>query len=593
MNSSELQKRHAKVYEDFFVNNTIVVSSPFLINRSGDIHPDFSWVSIKQKIPLRLYIWVHQNTLWEHTLWQTFSYDYLADNFEKYEWENYAIYWSWLLEEIKKLIWKKSWWLTINILSEIPRTLWLWYNSILSLCLGVIITFMNDKNSFEEMIALPKGHIQNSLKNSNILNNLLYTSMKLDSVINWKMWVSLKISSFFDWYYPIVSFKDKSQHIIEYGELSTINFYGLRMDEIRENLEDVSFPFDFWIIISDKPILRENLKNINHTSNISIEEINYLKTIFDKILPENRKSFEKMPKFYRFLDNTQDSIYNVYGSMMWAISMETLNAFGKIISSHYSDDILWVFFSTINKIRYGNNIVRRSSSHFLWFIDSLLSMINLPSSEFAVFPNDTLIMWWTLTYASYSVKNRNIINTAVEKIKALHIWAGLLYSNFSDGIANKWLIVEQHIEKGLISKHLISNSWELEDYMGKKMVGDFNYLIHKKEYDLILDVFNGKIYHKGEKLTSHDLSSQSTTIELIKLLFSSSNKEIYNRDMSYSSYSKNKNEMSSKIIVPLERRVKEAIWKDCVIRATWSLTEYSIYIKHNTLKIAFLDKKKF
>lgn len=56
MNSLELQKKHAKIYETFFTNNSIVVSAPFLINRSGDLHPDFSGVSIKQKLPLRLYI---------------------------------------------------------------------------------------------------------------------------------------------------------------------------------------------------------------------------------------------------------------------------------------------------------------------------------------------------------------------------------------------------------------------------------------------------------------------------------------------------------------------------------------------------------
>lgn len=56
MNSSELQKRHAKIYEKFFTSNIIVISAPFLINRSGDVHPDFNGVSIKQKLPLRLYL---------------------------------------------------------------------------------------------------------------------------------------------------------------------------------------------------------------------------------------------------------------------------------------------------------------------------------------------------------------------------------------------------------------------------------------------------------------------------------------------------------------------------------------------------------
>lgn len=132
----------------------------------------------------------------------------------------------------------------------------------------------------------------------------------------------------------------------------------------------------------------------------------------------------------------------------------------------------------------------------------------------------------------------------------------------------------------------------MKDSHGKKILGEFDALVNKHDYDLILDLFNGKMYHKGERLTSQHFSSQSTTIELMKLVFFSPTKEVSNKDMSYSSYSKNKNELTSKIIIPLERWTKENVGKDCIIRATGSLSDFIVYMKHNTLKIAFLDKKK-
>lgn len=61
--------------------------------------------------------------------------------------------------------------------------------------------------------------------------------------------------------------------------------------------------------------------------------------------------------------------------------------------------------------------------------------------------------------------------------------------------------------------------------------------------------------------------------------------------MPHSSYSKNKNELNSKIIVPLERRVKQNLGKDLVIKATGSLTNFVVYLKRNTIRLAFLDKK--
>lgn len=51
----------------------------------------------------------------------------------------------------------------------------------------MIITFLNDKESFHEILSLPKAHIQNSLENSKTLNKLISTSMELDAVINGKM----------------------------------------------------------------------------------------------------------------------------------------------------------------------------------------------------------------------------------------------------------------------------------------------------------------------------------------------------------------------------------------------------------------------
>jgi hypothetical protein len=56
MNSSNLKKTYRHAYEQFFLENHVVVSTPFVMNRSGDILNNYSGVSIKQKIPLRMYM---------------------------------------------------------------------------------------------------------------------------------------------------------------------------------------------------------------------------------------------------------------------------------------------------------------------------------------------------------------------------------------------------------------------------------------------------------------------------------------------------------------------------------------------------------
>ncbi len=56
MNSKNLKKTYIQTYEKFFLENQTVISTPFVLNRSGDILNNYSGVGIKQKIPLRLYM---------------------------------------------------------------------------------------------------------------------------------------------------------------------------------------------------------------------------------------------------------------------------------------------------------------------------------------------------------------------------------------------------------------------------------------------------------------------------------------------------------------------------------------------------------
>jgi len=66
-----------------------------------------------------------------------------------------------------------------------------------------------------------------------------------------------------------------------------------------------------------------------------------------------------------------------------------------------------------------------------------------------------------------------------------------------------------------------------------------------------LDTINNKIYLRGKKLTSKELHSQTTTVDILRILLNNINKDIPNKSLPQSSYSKNKNEMLGKIVLPL------------------------------------------
>jgi hypothetical protein len=61
MNSKSLKMQHKAIYEQFFQENQIVVSAPFLMTWAGDLSKFYSGITIKQKIPLRLYMGININ----------------------------------------------------------------------------------------------------------------------------------------------------------------------------------------------------------------------------------------------------------------------------------------------------------------------------------------------------------------------------------------------------------------------------------------------------------------------------------------------------------------------------------------------------
>jgi len=102
MNSQSIQESHRRVYEDFFAENQVVISAPFVMNRSGDVLNNYTGVSIKQKIPLRMYMGYTRNNSQSIKLNQIYHFDINEDTFIEANILEYAPYFTDLQKEIQK-----------------------------------------------------------------------------------------------------------------------------------------------------------------------------------------------------------------------------------------------------------------------------------------------------------------------------------------------------------------------------------------------------------------------------------------------------------------------------------------------------------
>ncbi len=117
--------------------------------------------------------------------------------------------------------------------------------------------------------------------------------------------------------------------------------------------------------------------------------------------------------------------------------------------------------------------------------------------------------------------------------------------------------------------------------------------ITKKTYnsvDIMINTIENKIYIWWKKLTSKELHSQSMTIELLTKLLQQPKQTLYNQDLTPSSYSKNKNDMNSKIIIPLKRVIKKRLGKALQLSCMWQLHHFFIERDPNNIKIAIVQQ---
>jgi hypothetical protein len=283
-------------------------------------------------------------------------------------------------------------------------------------------------------------------------------------------------------------------------------------------------------------------------------------------------------------------IKETYGSLMWVISIEMLNIMRKLYSNWYTEWNMRNFLSIVNKVRHANYITRNSSKSFTEFLDKIFSNFKSISWILGLAPNDTTIMWGNAIFVLPLEWFRKDILYSVSEAQKSIVWVKLLYANWIDWLECRWFIIEQDLNNKIYSEFVSKNSIVLETINWISKIINSDFLDYEDLEWLTLDLINRKIYLDGEKLTSKDLHSQNTTIDILEILLTNLWVDISNKDLPKSSYSTNKNEMLGKIILPLIKliEVKKKIKLPLICK--WSLNDFYLKLKASDLEINIIKK---
>ena len=204
MNSRSIQESHRSVYEIFFTENQVIVSAPFVMNRSWDVLNNYTGVSIKQKIPLRIYMWYTRNSTAQIKLNTITHLDINEDVFIQSNILEYAPYFTDLQKEIQKkyahLV--QDWsGIEINILSELPRGVGLGFWSIITLLLSTLFQRIQKAVSPSQIQSYAGQNINDLLSDQySPFYQLFLESLDLDKHMYGMISSGTKLAAFFDNY---------------------------------------------------------------------------------------------------------------------------------------------------------------------------------------------------------------------------------------------------------------------------------------------------------------------------------------------------------------------------------------------------------
>jgi hypothetical protein len=71
------------------------------------------------------------------------------------------------------------------------------------------------------------------------------------------------------------------------------------------------------------------------------------------------------------------------------------------------------------------------------------------------------------------------------------------------------------------------------------------------------------------------------------------NQEIPNKNLPISTYSKNKNDMTWKVVLPIVKLVNEKLWKQLNLTCRWGLYDYVVKLGSSQVSIWIIKKVNF
>ncbi len=599
MSSVELQRVFHDTYENFFHTHDLVLSGDSILTWWADISHGVSVLRLKQKLPMKTYCGVRFNTSWKVTFRTIFVYSILENTFKE------VAHNPLFLSEIDAVIVCLQEFLTknnymggieIDFLSETPPWQGFASSSAVSVLLGFLIFLITGKLPVEVLMngwpRLDDPLFEELYLESLEISNCIAKGKSISGASNYAVMVP-------DVSFPIVYLSQKNnldhgndtceENDVVTGALSAVD-KALYIDTLHHFLwieipTTEELPLDYGILFTwldsrfrEIESTREHEKNEEGELGIfiagtiaSLEVDEERRTMISRLL-----SFDKDEAIYKNID---------------MMNLGILQRFHTLLAHKQNGDSAEAFIETIQKVGLASFSYQKINKLFFAMKHYFHEYQQFEDEDIGILPFNSGKIGGSLLFVMKPGKSRTTLQKVIDQLRNDGHILSFAYSSWRDGISSDGVRLEQYLSKKIYSSYAQAGDVRYSDSLGHSYCSDYDTILTRETDSILLDTIAGRIYIKGNKLTSRDIHSQNTTIDMLRILIERIGEEVSNSRLPVSTYSQNKNEILGKVVLPLRRIVEKYFDREISLTCSWGITEYYLRLeKDESLPIGIIER---
>lgn len=560
--------------EELFSRCEFVISGHFWFNRFPEwIGSASEHISIIQKLKSKCYLWIRK----VEKEWITFDSIKMYDgaeiidyNLDKFN-QQYEKAINFL--ENKLNLQDKNYWFEISVVSECAKWEWAWFTGTIMALLVSWVYYQDGKLTREDLKDYEKFQTSNLFRE---INNLAHQCTIIAK--NWNIW-SAFFTALAQWSHPYAYITDIKDEL-NYEDVDKSFEYGKQLTELFNvrNFPMETLPVCWAIVYTwqkssssfavwQKKFLEyanmeyqnwfEDLEisNIDSQLKLWLEKSNYYETKIRNLCNLSINMLYIMEKIYKKWAQNHDihdliKLLNVITKMYDNIErdFDVTEDFQKsCIENGISKWIFW--FSPIYTNKYGGNYL-------------------------VVFEDDS---------------DLDVLEAVLEDMKNNYPDIRIRETYDFDMPAKDGIIIEQDLSHW-IWQELSWDMYVLLDNQWNQKFVQYTDINPKNEKWIFFDAVKNKVYVNWKALTSKDIKSATTTIELFEHILKSEDHSVKNNELWPSSFSGQQNQMESKIINPFVKYIKKIFGKELDIECSGSLREFYVTLWKTDIQIQLVKK---